>query len=205
MKGGKIFRMRKTHSFEIVGVGTFEEYPAKVKEVEYPCVSKEGLALAKKVLTQGNSSVYGWIDVNGKTYSKEEVFYNVNGLLGQKFNKTEKVKKVDIVGVGEAIELLESDTSFLLPQNETTLDNFRKMVGEGKALKFNYKKSSVGLKWVNAFVFELKGELVMITGLGNRTKALEQFKESKKAQSKSKSVMPDVVEISADEVSPTID
>jgi len=45
----------------------------------------------------------------------------------------------------------------------------------------------------------------MITGLGNRTQALEQFKANKKAQKESKNGMPEVVEINADEVSPTLD
>lgn len=197
--------MRRTHSFEIVGVGEFDEYPAKVKDTEYPSVSKEGVALVKKVLTQGNPSEYGWIDINGNTYTKEQVFYNINGKLVQKVNRTDKISQHKIVDVTQAIELLESDTSFLVAKSETALKQFKALVGEGKALKFNYKKSSVGFKWVNAFVFEMNGELVMITGMGNRTQALEQFKANKKAQKESKNGMPDVVEVSADEVSPTLD
>lgn len=197
--------MKRTHSFEIVGVGEFDEFPAKVKEAEYPSVNKDGVAVVKKVLTQGNPSEYGWIDINGNTYTKEQIFFNINGKLAQKVNRTEKVTQHKIVDVIQAVELLESDTSFLLPKSETALKQFKALVGEGKALKFNYKKSSVGFKFVNAFVYELNGELVMITGLGNRTQALEQFKANKKAQKESKNGMPEVVEINADEVSPTLD
>jgi len=194
--------MRRTHSFEIVGVGEFDEFPAKVKEQEYQSVNKDGVPVLKKMLTQGNSSEYRWMDVNGKVYRKEEVFYNVNGKFVQKVNRTEKVPTYKIIEATEAMELLESDTSFLLPRNETTLKHFKDICPEGKALKFAYKKSSIGFKWVNAIVFEIKGELCMLTGLGKRTDALEQFKASKK---KAKDSMPEVVEVSADEVAPNLD
>jgi len=194
--------MRRTHSFEIVGIGEFDEFPAKAKDTEYPCVNKNGMPIVKKVLTQGNSSEYGWLDADGKVYRKDEVFYNLNGKFVQKVDRTEKVPVYQLTGVSEATELLESDTSFLLPRNETTLKHFKEIVPEGKALKFAYKKSSVGFKWVNAFVFEINGELCMLTGLGKRTTALEQFKANKK---KAKDSMPDIVEVSADEVTPTLD
>jgi hypothetical protein len=197
--------MKRTHSFEIVGIGEFDEYPAKVKDAEYPSVSKDGVALVKKVLTQGNSSEYGWLDINGKVYNKEEVFFNINGKLAQKVNRTDKVIQHKIVDVVNAMELLESDTSFLIPKSETALKQFKALVGEGKALKFMYKKSSVGFKFVNAFVFEIGGELVMLTGLGKRSEALEQFKANRKAQKESKSNMPDVVEINANEIMPMLD
>ena len=194
--------MRRTHSFEIIGMGEFDEFPAKVKEQEYQSVNKSGVPVVKKILTQGNSSEYAWFDAEGKTYSKEEVFFDVNGKFVQKVNRTEKVPTYKIVSASEAMELLESDTSFLLPRNETTLKHFRELVKEGQAIKFAYKKSSVGFKWVNAFAFEINGELVMLTGLGKRSEALEQFKGSRK---NSKSVMPEIVEVSADEVAPNLD
>jgi hypothetical protein len=201
MKGG-YNRMRRTHSFEIVGIGEFDEFPAKVKEQEYQSVNKNGEPIVKKILTQGNNSEYGWMDANGKVYRKEEVFYNVNGKFVQKVNRTDKVPAYKIVNITDAVELLESDTSFLLPRNETTLKQFNEICPEGKALKFVYKKSSVGFKWVNAFVFQISGELCMLTGLGKRTDALEQFKLSRK---KAKETMPEVVEVSADEVAPNLD
>jgi len=194
--------MRRTHSFEIVGIGEFDEFPAKVKEQEYTACNKSGIPVVKKVLTQGNSSEYAWFDTEGKIYRKEEVFYNVNGKFVQKVDRTEKVLNNKIVPVAEAMELLESDTSFLLPRNETTLKHFKEICPEGKALKFVYKKSSVGFRWVNAFVFETNGEICMVTGLGKRMDALEQFKASK---TKAKDMMPEIVMVSADEVAPNLD
>lgn len=194
--------MRRTHSFELVGIGNFDEFPARVKDKEYPCVNKQGQALVKKVIAQGNSSEYAWFDANGKTYSKEEVFWSVNGKLVQKVNRTEKVSVSKLVPKEEAFDMLELNTSFLLPQNETTLNAFRAAVPQDQALKFAYKKSSVGFKWVSAFVFELNGELCLLTGSGKRSEAMEQFKSSK---AKAIEAMPETVEVSADEVAPDLD
>ena len=193
--------MKRTHSFEIVGIGEFDEFPAKAKEPEYPSVNKDGLPVVKKILTQGNSSEYGWLDANGKVYSKEEVFYDLNGKLVQKVNRTDKVLKYKIVPITD-IELLESDTSFLLPRNSTTLDLFKKFVPVGNAIKFAYKKSSVGLRFVNAIIFMANEELIMITGLGKRSEALEQFKAYRK---QSIDTMPESVEVNANEVAPDLD
>lgn len=192
--------MRRTHSFEIVGIGEFDEYPAKVKETEYVSVNKEGVPIVKKVLTQGNSSEYAWFDANGKVYPKEEVFYNLNGKFVQKVNRTDKVPNYKVVDVAEALQLLESDTSFLLPRNQTTLQHIKELIPSGKALKFVYKKSSTGFKWVNAFIFETNDELCMLTGLGKRNEALEQFKASKK---QAKENMPETI-VNADEVEPDL-
>jgi hypothetical protein len=196
--------MRRTHSFEIVGLGEFDEFPAKVKEAVYPTVNKDGMAVVKKVLTQGISSEYGWFDMNGKVYSKEEVFTNLNGQFVNKVERTKTIKKYDIVDFSDVGNLLESDTSFLLPKNETTLMRFKELVPDGKAMFFKYKKSSVGMKWVKSYVYLNQDELWMITGLGKKSEALEQFKASKKI-SKGNNGMPDEVVVSADSVEPTLD
>lgn len=196
--------MRKTHSFEIVGIGEFNEYPAKVKEVDYPSVSKSGEALVKKAVQVGIPSEFAYMDKNGVVYEKKDVFYNVNGKLVQKVNRTEKISSFKVVEKGEAMRLLESSTSFLLPSNLTTLELFKKQVGDGMALKFVFKKSSVGFKFVNAYLFEDSNELVMVTGLGNRNTAMELFK-AKRNELGSASGNSEVVEVSAEDVTPTLD
>jgi len=71
-------------------------------------------------------------------------------------------------------------------------------------MKFQYKKSSVGEKFVKAFVFGLKEELVMVTGLGNRTTALEQFTAMKKKATTNNGMANEVV-VSADDVQIDLD
>lgn len=196
--------MKRTHSFEIVGIGEFNEFPAKVKESEYPSVSKSGEPLVKKQVQVGIPSEYAYMDKNGVVYEKKDVFYNLNGKLVQKVNRTESISSFKVVEAGEVDNLLESSTSFLLPSNVTTLGNFRQKVGQGMALKFVYKKSSVGFKFVNAYVFEKDNELVMVTGLGNKSKAMEMFKAQLKEMATT-GKQTEVVEVSAEDVAPTLD
>lgn len=197
--------MKRTHNFEIVGIGTFDEYPAKIKEQEYKAVNKQGGILQKKEITKGMPTEYGWLDKDGKVYRKDEVFYDINGKFVQKVNRTEKVNKFDIVPVSEALDLLESSTSFLEAQNSTTLKAFDNLVAEGKAIKFVYKKSSTGFKFVKAFIFKMGGELVMVTGIGKKSDMLERFKTNKRIAKESKQEMNEVVEVEADEINVQVD
>lgn len=168
--------MRKTHSFEVLGIGEFNEYPIKVKEDDYLIVNKKGEELVKKTLTIGVPSEYAYMDKSGNIYKKEDVFYDYKGKLVQKIDKTKKVDKFKVVDKSEAGDLLEVSTSFLLPTSDTTMDNFKDKITNEKALKFAYKKSSVGLKQYYAFVYMQDNVLVMVTGLGKRSEAIENFK-----------------------------
>ena len=196
--------MRKTHSFEIVGIGEFDEYPAKIEEKDYAMVSKDKTIVVKKVVQQGTPTEYAYVDGNGKAFSKDEVFYDFNGKLIQKVNRTDKVSKFDVVPISEAVDCLEQDTSWIIAKSKTALDNFRAKVGKDKAVKFTYKKSSVGLKFSKAYLYEQDNDLVMITGIGSRAKSQEQFKAIKRLSEdvkKGKSKVEGAVEVvSADEV-----
>lgn len=198
--------MRRTHSFEIVGIGQFDEYPAHEKDIEYPTTTKDGKPLVKKLLTKGMPSEYGWMDNEGKVYSDGEVYREVNNHLVQKVKRTERVNKFKYIRKDE-ISPLDMSTSFLEPANQTTKDALKNLLKDGMALKFQYKKSSVGFKWVKAFIFEEDGEFIMVTGSGDKRMALELFKANKQAKvSSGAGDMPgEVVVVSADEVEPDID
>ena len=198
----KDMAMNRTHSFELVGIGEFSEVPAKVQSKDYPIVNKLGEALVKKALQVGVPSEFGYMDKNGVVYEKSDVYYNLNGQLVQKVNRTDKVKAFDIVDKSEAMNLLERDTSFLIASSLTALDILKEKIGNDKALKFVYKKSSVGLKFVKAYIYQLDNQLCMITGLGDRNKALEMFK-SRLTQINDKKT--DVLEVSANDVQINLD
>jgi len=195
--------MRRTNSFEIVGIGEFDEFPAKAEEIEYPAMSKEREPLSKKMVTKGVSSEYAWMDRNGKVYPENDVWYEINGKLVQKVDRTKKVTAFKYVEAKD-IKPLTMDSSFLLAKTETARQRLTELIKDGKALKFSYKKSSVGRKWTTAYLFEDEGELVMLTGRGDRKKALEMFKANKK-QSKGKDMPGEIVVSAADEVAPDLD
>jgi|WetSurMetagenome_2_1015567.scaffolds.fasta_scaffold274501_3 hypothetical protein len=201
--------MKRTHSFEIVGIGEFDEYPAKVKKKEYPSVNKSGVALVKKVIAQGNPSEYGYLDSMGKVYAKEEVFFDLNGKLVQKVGRTEKVspQNYKIVEQKEVSDLLDNiSKSFVLPKNETTMKAFKGLVAQDKALKFKYKKSSVGLNWVDSFMFEKDGVLMLYSGEGKESEAVEKFKALQNAVKQNKDIVTDEIVVSnADDVAPQLD
>lgn len=178
--------MRKTHTFEIVGIGEFNEYPIKVKDKDYPIVSKDGKPLVKKVIQTGITGQYGFMDSDGKIYEKEEVFYNLNGKLVQKVEKTKQVSKFDVVSKDEVYNLLESDTSVLMASNKTTLETLKSKLGNDKVLRITYKKSSVGFRFVKAYIYLEDNEVMMVTGLGSKKDALENFKMLKSQMDKGK-------------------
>jgi len=190
--------MRKTQSFEILGVGTFNIYPIKKKEKTFQLVNSEGEAVEKTEKESGSSAVYVWTDSKGNEYTKEQVFYDIGGRKIQKIKKTEKVKTFELTDRTEIYDLAETST-YLLEGNETTTKNFENKVGD-KAIRFVFKKSSTGLKFHNAFIFRSHNEILMITGVGKISEGITEFKKMKQSVKSKNVVMKDVVEIQADEI-----
>ena len=196
--------MKRTNSFEIVGIGDFDEYPAKAEEVEFEPMTKDRIPLVKKQVQRGTPSEYAWMDKDGKVYANNDVWWDIKGKLVQKVERTDKVTAFKYVEAKD-IKPLSMDTSFLEPRNDTTRNKLSELIKDGKALKFSYKKSSVGLKWTTGMLFEEDGEFVLLTGRGDRKKALEMFKGNKKNSKKGKAMPGEVVVSSADEVAPDLD
>lgn len=195
--------MRTTQKFEVVGIGEFSVYPAKVKELEFQRVTANKIPVAKKVKEQGKQSVFAWVDSNGNEYTENQVFYDLgDGRIVQKIGRTEKVKKFDIVPIGQTTKLLDKVSTNFLDANDTTRENFKRVVGEGNALKCSFKKSSVGTNWVSSYIYLEDGVFEKRDGLGNLDEAREEFKTilQEQKQHKNKKAVKDTIEISADDI-----
>lgn len=187
--------MRKANSLEIVGLGKFDFFTIKAEMPEFLPITKEGKPLQQVKQPSIPRAKAVWIDDAGIEYNEEKVFFNVFGVVGQKFKKTEKVPKWSIVDRMEYDNLAEQET-YTLKCDETTLMNFNEKIGD-KAVKFNWKKSSMGKKWSKAFLLKMYGKLVVIAGLGDRKKAIEETETITEIKTIE---IRQIVEISADAI-----
>ena len=73
-----------------------------------------------------------------------------------------------------------------------------KQIGD-KVIRIVYKKSSVGTNFYTAYISKFQKQLIMMTGLGRISKAIEEYSRTRKATGIKR--IRDIIEIKADEVS----
>jgi len=190
--------VRKTQSIEIVGVGNFNIYPIKVKEVDYNKVNSEGKILNKKILEPSIPAKFIYVDKENNEVQKDKVFIDFNGLKIQQIKRTDKIKNFEIVDKTEIYNLTESGLSFL-DTDETTLNIFNEKI-QDKAITFKLKKSTIGFNFYRAYILKLNGILVMISGKGNLSKAIEEFKQMNINKQEKTEIIIQKVEVKADEI-----
>ena len=195
-----IFKMRKTQSIEVVGIGNFNIYPITIKEAEYNKINEQGNILNKKVMVAGTQAKYVYVDNAGTEYPSEKVFTDFNGVKLQQIKRTEQVKKFELVDKLDIYGLTEYNISFL-DTDLTTLSIFDEKVKD-KAICFKLKKSTIGFNFYRAYILKLNGVLVMITGKGNLINAISDFKSmiANKKENKNSEIVIQKVEVSADEI-----
>ena len=191
---------RKTQTIEIIGVGNFNIYPIKVKEVEYNKINNNGDVLKKKVIEAGTQAKYVYVDDKNTEYSNDRVFIDFNGYKLQQIKRTEQVKNFEIVDKTEIYNLTELSIS-LLDTDLTTQNIFNEKV-EDKAVCFKLKKSTIGFNFYKAYILKLNGVLSMVTRKGNLNQAVEDFKNNinSKKEIKNSEVVIQKVEVKADEI-----
>ena len=190
--------MRKTQDIEIIGIGNFNIYPIKEKKKDYNKINQEGNILKKKILEPSKQAVYIWVNNEGIETPKEKVLVDFNGLKIQQIKRTDKVKNFELVDRAEIYNLTEYGLSFL-DTDETTLRIFEEKVGN-KAITFKLKKSTIGFNFYRAYILKLNGVLVMISGVGNLSQAIEDFKALKNSKQEKSEVVIQKVEVNADEI-----
>lgn len=192
--------MRKTNTFEIVGIGEFTRFPITRHKAEYKAINKEGVEVEKH---REGTLTYYWVDNEGNKYSESEVFYAIGDKKVQKVKKTEKVSSYEVVDKTEVYDFLAEGFA-VVDGTETTLRNFNRKVKENEALKFKIKLSSNGLKFDIAYILKWCGSLLMISGGGKISEGIKEFSLMKKTESKTKT-LKQVIEVSADELEKEIE
>jgi len=208
--------MRRTQSIEVVGIGDFDIYPIKSEDGKFKTINQDGEELTansgKKETTEMKAirqqvralnterDKIAFLDRNGTSYSKGDIFYDVMGNKIQKLNRTEKVTAFKITEWTDSLDLAESTTS-LIDCNDTTKKIFEDKIGIGKALKFNLKKSSIGFKFHKAFIYMSEGTMILTTGVGSKIEAQKEFLRQR-AMSEQAEITQIVqrVELNADEL-----
>ncbi len=188
--------MRTQQKFQVVGIGNFDLISIKQKPIEFTRVNNEGKEVEKKVKEKGTRTIYMWVDELGKEYQDKDVFYDVVGKKIQKISRTEKVNSFEIIDKTEIYNLSETKT-YLLKCDETTRKNFDEKVKDSAIKIKGFKKSGVGMNFEIAYIYRSQNEILMITGLGNISKAIKQFKKQKQPN---KTISIDVVEVKSEEV-----
>ena len=190
--------MRKTQEIEVVGIGNFNIYPIKVKEIDYNKISQEGNILKKKILEPSKQAVYIYVDNEGNETPKEKVMIDFNGLKIQQIKRTEKVKNFSLVDKTEIYNLTEYSLSFL-DTDETTLSIFNEKIKD-KAITFKLKKSTIGFNFYRAYILKLNNVLVMISGKGNLSQAIEDFKQLSINKQQKTEVVVQKVEVNVSDI-----
>jgi len=167
--------MRNTNTIQIIGIGNFKIYPVTEEDKEYNKINSNGEVLKKVVVVAGTPTKYSYVDSNNKHYENKDIYTDFNGLKLQAIKKTENVKKFEIVDKTEIYNLTEYSVS-LLNVNETTMGIFENQVGNN-AIKFTFKKSSVGFNFCKSYILKMNNQLVLISGKGNLQNAMNKFKE----------------------------
>ena len=189
---------KKTQTIEVVGIGNFNIYPIKVKEVDYNKVDSEGNILKKKILEPSQPAKFIYVDDNDKETPKENILIDFNGIKLQQIKRTEKVKNFEIVDRNDYTHLTEYSLSFL-DSDETTTAIFDEKIKD-KAICFKLKKSTIGFNFWRAYILKINGVLVMVSGKGDLIKAIEEFKEMNKAQQVKTEIVIQKIEVNADEI-----
>lgn len=190
--------MRNTNTIEVVGIGNFKVYPIVEKETEYNKVNKDKQILTKIKIVEGSPSKYAYVDENNNQYADKDVFIDFNGTLVQTIKKTEKVKKFEIVDKTEIYNLTEYNIC-LLKTDETTYQIFNDKIKDN-AIRFTYKKSSVGLNFWRSYIMKINNKLVLIVGKGNLLKAIEDFNSMEKSKKENTEITYTRLEVNADDL-----
>lgn len=188
--------MRKTQQIEIIGIGKFDIYPIKADEQKYPMVNNNGDEIFKQQINKSIPATYRFIDKKGKEYEETEVFFQVLDKRIQQIKRTEKVSRFEIISKDEIYNLSESEFS-VLNCDETTKRIFDEKV-KNQAVRFTLKKSTTGFRFHKAFIFKMLNELVMITGIGDVKKAIQEFKKSKTTSTEI--ILTQKIQVSADDL-----
>lgn len=188
---------RRTNHFEVVGLGEINLISINQKFPEFKPVSKEGKELTAK---REGSLTYYWIDDEEKKYNESDVFYLVGDKKVQKIKKSEKIENFEIVDKTEILGNFMSDSYYICDVSDTLRKRWNKEIGEDKAITFIFKKSSRGLKFHRAFVFQFQSVLILVSGLGYVSEGIKEYTLMKKASEKAKKVINDVIEIKASDL-----
>lgn len=195
--------MRNTQTLELLGVGSFKVYPVTSQETEYNKINEQGEVLTKKVIQKGTQAKYVYVDARGTEYTNDKVFTDFKGIKVQAIKQTDKVKKYDIVDLGEIASLTEYNMAFL-DADETTKQIFREKIGE-KAICFKLKKSSVGFSFYKAFIFLFEDVFIMTSGQGNVKQAVMDFRQMLSAKESKGEIVAQKLEIKAEDIADLVE
>lgn len=192
--------MKTTNNIEVIGIGNFKVISIKEKENDdLPLIDENFNELEKRQIEKGTQAKY--IFINPKTkqeVTKDKVYYNFNSIKVQQIKRSEKIKKFDIVDKTEIYNLSELSIS-LLDSDDTTRINFDKIVSNN-AIRFIYKKSTIGFTFWKAYILKLFDELFLITGKGDIKTAIKEYKENKKTSKEVTEVSIQKLVVNADDL-----